>query len=235
MRVEFDLFNGRDKGRGGMRVASSSDGSIIWLVLLAKEEYEMDQAELEVLRMVEQGKLTADEGARLLGAMVGEDRGPAQPAPRPEPLKDESPPAGPPVAWQRLWIYPFVAGITLLASMGYLTDLLLDGGEKLGWLMCTIPLMILGGLVGLLAWWSSRSRWLHVRVRDANTNLRISLPLPLRPAAWLVRFARPWVPQLKDTALDELLLSLDEVKTDEGILVVDVNEGDQERVQVYYG
>jgi hypothetical protein len=105
----------------------------------------------------------------------------------------------------------------------------------LGWLLLVIPLLLLGILIALLVWSASRSRWLHVRVRDKNTNLRISLPLPLRPAAWVLRFARPWVPQLKDTAVDELLLSLSEVEGDDGLLVVEVDEGEEEQVRVYYG
>ncbi len=45
-----------------------------------------------------------------------------------------------------------------------------------------------------------------------------SLPLPLRPAAWALRLARPWVPQLKDTAVDELILSLAEADVEEETL-----------------
>jgi hypothetical protein len=191
----------------------------------------MSNATLEVLRMIEQGTITAEEGERLLAAM---DRGaeaedqpeevealspPASPSPAAE--ESEPVPAGPPAGWQQLWIYPLVGGIALLAVMGYLTDLLIDGGTKLGWLACTIPLMILGGLVAVLAWWSSTARWLHLRILEEGKQIKISLPLPLRLAAWLIRLARPWVPQLRDTAVDELILSLAEVETQEGILMVD--------------
>ena len=132
-------------------------------------------------------------------------------------------------------IYPLVGGVALLALMGYFTDQLVDSGEKLGWLACTIPLMVFGGLLAALAWWSSQARWLHLRVRDEGKQIKISLPLPLRPAAWLVRLARPWVPQFQETAVDELILSLDELDNDEGILVVQVDEGEGEQVQVYFG
>jgi hypothetical protein len=76
---------------------------------------------------------------------------------------------------------------------------------------------------------------LHVRVRDGEKRINISLPLPLRLAAWGVRLARPWVPQLRDTAVDELILSLAEADSQEGILAVEVNEGADEQVRVYLG
>jgi hypothetical protein len=85
-----------------------------------------------------------------------------------------------------------------------------------------------------LAWWSRTARWLHVRIRDEGTRINFSLPLPLSPAAWLVRLARPWVPQLRDTPVDELILSMAEME-DEGILALEVNEGEGEEVQVYFG
>lgn len=205
----------------------------------------MSETTLEVLRMIEEGTITAEEGERLLAAMARgaevEDKPRAVKAPTapasPSPAVEESEPvpAGPPAGWQGLWIYPLVAGIALLAGMGYLTDLLIDGGTRLGWLACTIPLMVFGGLVAVLAWWSSSARWLHLRILEKGKQIRISLPLPLRLAAWLIRLARPWVPQLRDTAVDELILSLAEVDTEEGILMVDVTEGEGERVQVYFG
>jgi hypothetical protein len=205
----------------------------------------MSKATLEVLRMIEEGTITAEEGERLLAAMSGgadaevqpEEMEVPPPSPGPPPADEESEPvpAGPPAGWQQLWIYPLVGGIALLALMGYLTDLLIDGGTQLGWLACTIPMMIFGGLVAVLAWWSSSARWLHLRILEEGKQIRISLPLPLRLAAWLIRLARPWVPQLRDTAVDELILSLAEVETQEGILMVDVTEGEGERVQVYFG
>lgn len=204
----------------------------------------MSEATLKVLRMIEEGTISAEEGGRLLAALKESEEGdeagieagppPAPEAPPPDP-EIASVPVGPPAAWTRIWIYPLVAGIALLAGMGYLSNLLMDSGEKLGWLVCTIPLMLFGGLVALLAWWSNSSRWLHLRIRDEGKQIKLSMPLPLRPAAWLVRLARPFVPQFRETAVDELILSLAEMDNEEGLLVVDVDEGEGERVQIYFG
>lgn len=203
----------------------------------------MSKERLEVLRMIEEGKISVEEGQQLLAAMGGgtepddlsQEDAVSPPESGPAPPEAEPPPAGPPAGWQQIWIYPLVGGIALLAVMGYFTDQVVDSGEKLGWLACTVPLMILGGLVVLLAWWSRGARWLHLRVRDEGKQIKISLPLPLRLAAWLVRLSRPWVPQFRDTAVDELILSLEEMDSEEGILVVQVDEGEEEQVQVFIG
>jgi hypothetical protein len=126
-------------------------------------------------------------------------------------------------------------GLGLLAIAGIFTGLVMRDGRQLGWLVCTLPPMVLGALVMALAWWSRSARWLHVRVRDGEKRINVSLPLPLRLAAWGVRVARPWVPQLQATAVDELILSLAETDSREGILAVEVNEGTDEQVRVYLG
>jgi len=198
---------------------------------------EMDGAYLEILRMIEDGTISAEEGYMLLDAL---DTGPEpgnQMAPQPhaggeEKAKETATRSSGPPAWaQRAWIYPLLGGAVLLVLAGFTTILLTGAGTHLGWLACTLPLMAFGGLVMALAWWSQNARWIHVRVRDHDTRFRISLPLPLRPVAWLARLARPWVPQIRDYPVDELILGLADME-EEDILAVEVNDAGEE-VQVY--
>jgi len=76
-----------------------------------------------------------------------------------------------------------------------------------------------------------------VRVRQADgPNITIAFPLPLGLVAWGLRIAQPFVPQLKDTGVDELLLAMQEELGDGHPFVVEVDEGeDGEQVQVYFG
>ena len=79
---------------------------------------------------------------------------------------------------------------------------------------------------------------MHLRVRDADTNLRISLPLPVGLAAWAVRLARPFLcKRFKQTGLDELIVSLENSVSTERPLYVEVRDDDKggEHVQVYIG
>jgi len=196
----------------------------------------MDDTYLKILQMIENGTLSAAEGEKLLDAL---DAGPAETTPAaPEvvPAEPALPPAGPPRSWQLIWIYPALGGLLLLGAMGGLTAVLVQGGRALGWLACTIPLMLLGTLVAVLAWWSRTARWLHLSVRGKKDKVRLSFPLPLRLTAWVMRFLRPWVPQLRDTAVDEVILALADVDTSDGPLAVEVNdEEDGEEVRVYIG
>ena len=92
-------------------------------------------------------------------------------------------------------------------------------------------------LVAGLTWWSRTARWLHVRVREEDDRVDISLPLPLQLAAWALRLARPWVPQLKGTAIDEAILALADLDTGgEEMLVVEVDDTESgEQVEIRIG
>jgi hypothetical protein len=81
------------------------------------------------------------------------------------------------------------------------------------------------------------ARWFSLRVRDRDgTNIALALPLPLGPIAWILRTLRPFVPQLRETGVDELIQSLHEEVRDGQPFVVDVEDDeDGERVQVYFG
>ena len=199
----------------------------------------MDEAYFKILRMIESGTISAQEGEMLLDALK------AGPEPesestngvftRPRATADESEtrPPGPPSWAQRVWIYPLAGGVVLVGLAGMLTTLLVGGGMYLGWLACTLPLMVFGSLVIALAWWSQSARWVHVRVRNQQTRFRFSLTIPLRPIAWLTRLVRPWVPQMRDYPVDELILGLADMDAQD-ILAVEVSD-DGEEVQVYLG
>ncbi len=200
----------------------------------------MDEAYLEILRMVESGTVSAEEGEMLLDALDAESEQVIRTANEAvtgwDVTVDQVETWSPrPSAWaQQAWLIPLTGGVLLIGLAGMATALLVGGGSRLGWLACTLPLMLLGALVIALAWWSRTARWLHVRVRDHDTRFRISLPLPFRPVAWLARLVRPFVPQMQDIPVDEMILALAEMEQ-EGMLAVEVNDEGGEEVQVYFG
>jgi hypothetical protein len=62
------------------------------------------------------------------------------------------------------------------------------------------------------------------------------LPLPLGLAAAAVRLARPFVPQLRDTAVDEAMLALRDGLEGSEDITIDVQDDDQgESVQIDFG
>jgi CHASE2 domain-containing sensor protein len=106
-----------------------------------------------------------------------------------------------------------------------------------GWLVCGWIPMILGLLVMGLAWWSRYATWLHLRVHEGDgRRVAISLPVPLTLAAWVLRIARPFVPQLENTAVDEVILALRDSKTGDQPLMIDIDDEESgEKVQIYFG
>jgi hypothetical protein len=87
---------------------------------------------------------------------------------------------------------------------------------------------------------STQSPWVHVRIHERHgrwpKTFGISLPIPARPAAWILRRLGSRIPQLRDTAVDELLLALDRGRYEGTPLHVEVDEGPNgERIEVYIG
>jgi hypothetical protein len=222
---------------------------------MSNEPSANDSARIHVLQMIEDGKITAAEGMRLLNAMSG--AGPAAPEPGGTPPGEAAPPAGaealppepPPAApqnprpdfgrWQSWWQIPFWIGlgITLLGSglmyWAYTTTRLSF------WFFCASMPFAFGVLVLALAAATRTAKWIHVRVKTGEKrpkHIAISLPLPIGLTAWFFRAFGPFIPKLRHTGVDELILALGESATPENPLYVEVDEGDgEEKVQVYIG
>jgi len=187
---------------------------------------------LRILQLIEAGEIDVEEGARRLEALVdlsGEAR--ASSAPTDHVVRP---------AWMRgLWQAVFWTGVALLAGGGLLVQAVYTDEITSGWLAWGWILLVLGVLGVILGWWLKRARWLSLRVRQhKGRNISLALPLPLGPIAWVLRIARPFVPQLENIRIEELILAMREEMRDGGspFLMIDVNEGeDGEQVQVYFG
>ncbi len=188
---------------------------------------------MRILEKIEAGELDVEEGARRLEALIeaSEAIGPSEPpdasaSPIPRPTL---------VRW--LWQIVFWTGVGLMAAGGLLLAPAYAGAGARRALVWGWVLFALGMLGLALGWWLQRARWLFLRVRQSDgPNISFALPLPLGPIAWVLRIARPFVPQLRETGVDELLLALQEEVLSGRILAVEVNEGEgREQVQVYFG
>ena len=230
----------------------------------------MDEAHLKILRMIQDGIISAEEAQELLAVMDDGSEPVEQPvaaldgSPGPveqleaaiddtsDPLEQSEtmtaadlPPkdaqgtarAGPPQLWERIWIYVAAGGLLLAAIGVVLTLPITEGQRHAGWLACTVPLMAFGVLVVGVTWWSLSARWLHVKVHEEDQRINISMPLPLRLAGFVLRLARPWVPQLRNTAIDEVILSLASADIEgQEMLVVEVDDTESgEQVEIRIG
>jgi hypothetical protein len=203
----------------------------------------MSQEQIKVLQMIAEGIISAEEGERLLrvleatddvesgpNLMVPSDTEPEVGEPVPEPTTPQ--PTKP--HWARFWLYPTVIG-GVLALLGLRYTILAAGDTISGWwLLLTLPGLILGLLLFLLGWLIRYSYWLHLRIKDENTNIKISLPLPLSWIRWGIKIARPFVPKLAEVATDDVLDVMAETLLEDSFSV-EVQEVDGEHVQIYYG
>jgi hypothetical protein len=207
----------------------------------------MEEERLQILKMVEAGQIDVEEAAKLLAALDAADAdGDADAdadADAGVEVEEEEvlPPAAPqPVpgeGWTRFWIYPLLAGSVVLILGAAIMSLVYSLDAARGWLVCAWLPMILGAIVIALAWWSRQARWLHLRISEGNKRkMAFSFPLPLGLAAWVLRIAQPFVPQLRETGVDDLIIALRDGALQDGPLFVDVQDDEQgERVELYIG
>jgi hypothetical protein len=126
-----------------------------------------------------------------------------------------------------------IGGVLALLGLGYT---ILAAGDTISgwWLLLTLPALILGLLLFILGWLIRYSCWLHLRIKDENTDIKISLPLPLSWIRWGIKIARPFVPKLAQVATDDVLAVMAETLLTDSFSV-EVQEAGGEHVQVYYG
>lgn len=186
-----------------------------------------------ILEQVEAGEISVEQAVQRLEALAdeaGEQEEPQIPPPPPEPIER---PLLVRIVWQvTLWV-----GVTVLVGGSLLVAAVYAWHVADHWLLCGWPLFVLGVLIVVLAWWMQRARWFSLRVRQHDgPNIAFAFPLPLGPIAWLLRVLRPFVPKIRETAVDEMLLAMHREMRDGRPFIVDVDEGeDGEKVQVYFG
>ena len=185
---------------------------------------------IKVLEMLKEGNISVDEAEMLLNTLGEAPLTAADdhhmvilPADDGSTRLEDLPAAG------DLWVYPFGAGIGFLSLFGFVASL---GGFFLTF--CLSPFML--GAMGLAALgvWSRNAHWMHVRVKDHNTNLRFSLPLPTKFAGWVVSLIDPILQNhvddanLKNLNLGELISQMGHAISQENPLVVAVDDDDSQ-------
>jgi hypothetical protein len=212
-----------------------------------------------ILDMIENGKITAEEGLGLLQALsASESRFPEEESllltgsnvdeaasgtdsASPEPqISAEQPHAVPPVAagWRDWWQYPLWAGV-VITVIGALLMYWAQTAYGLGLLFLCSWLPFLAGIFLMaLAWQSRTQRWVHLRVeqKPGDWPRRFAISIPVAPLAWFVRTFKSRIPSLQEPSVDALLRALEENTSPDNPLFIDVEEGEHgERVQIFVG
>lgn len=199
----------------------------------------IDENKLEILKKVEEGTLSVEEGADLLGIL---ERGTQTRQTTPEfidplPLSDSAPVEAPKVSgcWKAAWSMILLAGAVLMALSAYwVYQGYQKAGMSWGFWLSWIPFLI-GLAIMIFGWVLMDSPWLHIRVNSADLGKRkkfvVSIPLPLGLVTWAFRTFPNQIPQdIKDKGVEELLGELQESLSRGEPFTVDVDDkedGDQ--------
>jgi hypothetical protein len=217
---------------------------------------------LQILEMIEKGVISAEEGVRLLNSLQGEPGEEprlqvgtgatvsASGPPAPEVIEEAPMPSAKSAStpfefdegirkWRRWWWVPLTVGIVITVASGSLMLLAYQRSGFGFWFACLWFPLLLGVLVISLAAASRTMRWLHVRVHQEPgewpRTIAISLPVPIRFVAWVLRVFKPHIPNMDKTSLDEVILALDKTSPEQPFYVK-VDEGEAgEKVEVYIG
>jgi hypothetical protein len=200
-----------------------------------------DSERQQVLKMVEDGKITAEEGLKLMQALdedstaeeieiveAGQAAGQVKSDPDFDHKLDR---------FRRLWMIPLGAGILLtVASAWWMYAALQSSGLGFWFYFSWLP-FLLGVALVAIGFDSRTSRWIYVDVQQkpGETPQRILISFPLSPVTWLVSLFGSYIPAEQKGAVDDVMRAIfKSTKSDEPLLV-DVHDEDGQRVQVYIG
>lgn len=202
----------------------------------------------KILKMIEEGKITPEEGLRLMEVLKQEpveDEMPARegasPSPSAEPQTGNasSPELEKTVKTARsLWMIPTGIGIAILILGGWVIMRNLQATGANAWFFCLgLPLFVLGILVTIWGVSARTSRWLFVSVKqqpgEFPQHILFGFPLPLKITSWFLRTFGRRIKEIGNAPVD---LVVDALGQSNAPLVVNVDEGDGgEKVQVYIG
>jgi len=174
---------------------------------------------MEILELLESGEIDAEQAIHL----IDEDM-----------EKSSTASEIPERKWWTWWLVPFSLGIAG-AAVGY-------GLSQLGgaWWICAGPLLVVGSLVMVFSILTIQSPWVHIRVHTGQGSwpqrIAISLPLPLRLTAQILRWSSPRIKGLDRTTVDELIIALEGNISSDTPITIHVDEGESgERVEVFLG
>lgn len=212
-----------------------------------------DSERQAILKMIQDGKITAEQGLKLMQALEDEpeEDGLSElpdsklfPTLAPE-IRGESSQDGKTDPefdrkvnrFRSLWVIPLWAGVAFTIGGAYWMYTSLQAGGFGFWFICAIIPFLLGVLVTAIAFSSRTSRWIYVNVKQkpGETPQRIVIAFPLSVVSWGLQFARHYIPERDHGAMGEVFHAIDDSTKSHEPLMVDVEEEDGEHVQVYIG
>jgi SHOCT-like domain len=204
----------------------------------------------QVLKMVADGKITAEEALKLMQAL---DAPPVEEpveiiqVPTPEPKEDEPQPKQQPDPeftnkvnkFRRLWLIPLSIGLVLtILGAWWMYSAMLNSGFGF-WFLCAWFPFLLGVVIVTIGAISKTSRWLYVNVEqkpgERPQRIVIAFPIPSPLLRWGIRNFGHNIPPEHRAQAETMMRAIFEEDALNEPLFVDVHDEDGEHVQVYIG
>ncbi len=187
-----------------------------------------DEKKLEILRKVENGSLTIEEGSDLIAMIDNEEARQAEPE-----ILDPLPPMEPMEkheasgCWKAAWSMILVGGAILSAFSAYwIYQGFANHGFGWGFWLSWIPLLI-GIALMIVGWALMESPWMHVKIQSKDQHKPgtyvFSMPVPFNIARWVMNNFGHYMPN--NVRSDEVLEILDQAE-------VSIKNGEPFNVQV---
>jgi hypothetical protein len=138
-------------------------------------------------------------------------------------------------SWRNWWLVVLASGMGVLALGGWLGMI---GGW---WWLCATPALVLGLVLLIIGLSSQSAPWLHIRVDTGQEtwprHIALSFPIPIKIASWALKRWGHKIHTLDETAIDELILTLEDHFSEETPLYIEVQEDEKngEKVQIFLG
>ncbi len=208
-----------------------------------------DSERQQILKMIEEGKITAAEGLRLMQALAEEDPDEPELSLPPEPASEffteteeeksrrEAFFAAKLGRFRRLWVLPFSIGLlfTVFSAM-WMSYALQTGGLGFWFYFSALP-FALGVAIVALSLSSRDSRWVYVNIhqKPGESPARLAFGFPTGLITGLLSLFSGFIPAEERGKVDMVMNAFNQSISADAPVLVDVDDKDGEKVQVYIG
>jgi hypothetical protein len=200
-----------------------------------------EENKLQILKKVEDGTLSIEEGADLLSMFdrveethsATAETGSMEVMDTPlEPLPTEVP-----AGWKALWSILIWLGVAAMGGSGYwLISSYQRSGLRWGFWFAFLFLAISTAIV-YFGWKLVSGRWLGVRVHSTEegteTRLKFWMPFPINLGLWAFDTFGEYIPaEVKEKRYDSILRDLDQSMEKNEVLVIDVDDNGSKNLKI---
>ncbi len=210
-----------------------------------KPSEKMIENDMQILEKIESGDLSIEDGINKLH----EKNGSTKKIEKVIKINDSKPNSSPlsdheMQKWRNWWTIPVFVGFAIVILSGiWMNSAYSNSGVGFWYIFSWIPLLSGIAIMGF-SWPSPNRTWLHVRVKQAKgqkpSKIAISIPMPLRLISWGLKIAKRFVSddtldKLDEIAIEDMIMGIGKSAADGTPFYVEVDEGDGDKVEVYFG